>query len=80
MQVKCEEKHCHIIQYESRLWSEIERHHDAEKQECCDVLKMFKKCCQYLWGVHFVLELNANTLVAQLNQIANDLSGALIMC
>ena len=39
---------------------------------------MLKKCRGYLYGIHFVLELDANTLVAQLNRSANDLPGALV--
>ena len=44
IQVKKNEKHCHIICYESRFWLKIEKEYDAEKCECYDVLKMFKKC------------------------------------
>ncbi|OJD10440.1 hypothetical protein ACJ73_09791, partial [Blastomyces percursus] len=40
---------------------------------------MLKKCRYYLYGVHFILETDAKTLVAQLNRSATDLpAGALV--
>ena len=39
---------------------------------------MLKKCCCYLYAVQFILELDANTLVAQLNWSASNLPGALV--
>ncbi len=78
MQEEKEGKCHHIIRFESGLWTDVEKDYDAEKQECCGVLKMLKKCQKYLYKVHFVLEVNANTLVAQLNQTASDLPEALI--
>src|SRR6266487_3883028 len=66
------------IRYESGIWSDVEKRYDAGKRECRGVLKMLKKCRGYLYGIHFVLELDANTLVAQLNRSASDLPGALV--
>ena len=78
MQVERNGKRRHAIRYESGIWSDVEKRYDAGKRECRGVLKMLKKCRGYLYGVHFVLELDANTLVAQLNRSANDLPGALV--
>ena len=39
---------------------------------------MLKKCCDYFYEIYFVLELDANILIIQLNQSANDLSEALV--
>jgi hypothetical protein len=78
MQIDRETRKRHPIRYESGIWSDAERKYDAGKLECRAVLKMLKKCRSYLYGVHFVLELDANTLVAQLNRSATDLPGALV--
>ena len=41
---------------------------------------MLKKCQKYLYEIQFVLKIDANTLIAQLNKTMNDLSEALITC
>ncbi|KAJ6102680.1 hypothetical protein N7486_005107 [Penicillium sp. IBT 16267x] len=64
--------------YESGVWSESERTYDAGKRECRGVLKALKKFRHWLYGVHFTLEIDAKTLVAQLNRSATDLPGALV--
>ena len=53
--------------------------YDATKCECCAVLKALQKVRYWLYGVHFVLETDANVLVAQLNRSATDLPGSLVM-
>ena len=78
MQVEQEEKRWHVICYKSEIWSDVEKCYDMEKQECRDVLKMLKKCHDYLYRIHFVLELDANTLIVQLNWSVNDLPRALV--
>ena len=67
-----------IARYESGVWSSAEAAYDAGKLECRAVLKAFKKFRHWLYGVHFILETDANTLVAQLNRPASDLPGALV--
>ena len=69
----------HPIRYESGVWSEVEQRYDATKRECRGVLKALKKTRHWLYGVHFVLETDANVLVAQLNGACTDLPGALIV-
>ncbi|KAK5788043.1 hypothetical protein VI817_010539 [Penicillium citrinum] len=64
--------------YESGIWSEAERQYNADKRECRDILKALKKFRHWLYGVHFVLEIDAKTLVSQLNRSATDLPGALV--
>lgn len=71
-------KRRHPSRYESGLWSASERNYDAGKRECRALLKGLKKFRQYLYGVHFLVELDAKTLVAQLNRSASDLPGALV--
>jgi len=80
MQQERDGKRRHIIRYESGLWSEVEKGYDAGKRECRGVLKMLKKCRRYLYGVQFVLEIDVNTLIAQLNRTVSNLPEALVMC
>ena len=68
----------HPSRYESGAWTAQEARYDAGKRECRGVLKALKKFRFWLYGVHFVIEVDANTLVAQLNQSATDLPGALV--
>ena len=72
------EKKRHPSRYESGLWNEAERKYDAGKRECRGLLKMLKKVRHYLYGVRFVIETDAKTLVAQLNRSASDVPGALV--
>jgi RNase H-like domain found in reverse transcriptase len=73
-----EQRRRHPARYESGIWSPSEMNYDAGKLECKAVLKGLKKFRQYLYGVHFIMEVDAKTLVAQLNRTASDLPGALI--
>jgi hypothetical protein len=73
-----EQKRRHPARYESGIWSPSEMNYDAGKLECKAVLKGLKKFRQYLYGVHFIVEVDAKTLVAQLNRTATDLPGALV--
>ncbi len=67
-----------VARYESGTWNHAERRYDAGKRECRGLLKALQKTRFWLCGVHFVLELDANTLVAQLSRAATDLPGALV--
>ena len=68
----------HPVRYESGLWNEQETRYDAGKRECRGLMKALKKVRYWLYGTKFVIEIDANTLVAQLNQSASDLPGALV--
>lgn len=68
----------HPCRYESGLWSPAEKLYDAGKKECKGLLKALKKMRFWLYGVRFVVEIDAKTLVHQLNLPANDLPGALV--
>ena len=57
----------------------MKKHYDAKKQEYHSILKILKKCYNYLYKIHFILKLNMNTLIAQLNHLVNDLSNTLII-
>ena len=68
----------HPARYESGLWTETERNYDAGKLECRALLRAVKKFRNYLYGVHFLVEIDARTLVYQLNQPINDIPGAVV--
>ena len=78
MQQERDEKHHHIIHYESRLWLKVKKKYDVKKHECYDILKMFKKCQKYLYEIQFILKIDTNTLITQLNKMTSNLSEALI--
>ena len=48
------------------------------KRECRGFLKALKKLRFWLYGVHFYVESDADTLVAQINSSVTDLPGALV--
>lgn len=68
----------HSARYESGIWSRAERQYDSGKRECRAALKILKKFRSYVYGVHFVLEVDASALVAQLNRSAADLPRAMV--
>lgn len=73
-----EEKKRHPSRYESGMWNHAEQNYDATKRECRGVLKALKKVRYWLYGIQFVLETDANVLVAQLNRSGTDLPGSLL--
>jgi ribonuclease HI len=66
------------VRYESGVWSIAEQNWDSGKHECKAMLLALKKFRPWIYGVHFVVETDARTLVDQLNRSASDLPGALI--
>ena len=54
----------HPSRYESGIWSSAEKKYDATKRKCRGVLKALKKFRYWLYRVRFVLETDANVLVA----------------
>lgn len=74
-----EKKKRHPARYESGLWDSAERNYDATKRECRGVLKAIKKMRFHLYGIHFILETDAQVLVDQLNRSASDIPGALVL-
>ena len=73
------EERRHPARYESGIWSNAERRYDATKRECRGVLKAMKKFRNYIYGVRFLLEVDAQVLVHQINGSASDIPGALVM-
>ena len=64
--------------YESGVWRDAERKYDTVKLKCRGLLKALKKLRFWLYGRHFYVETNAQTLVWLLNQTSNDLLNAMI--
>ena len=67
------------IYYKSGIWSQAERKYDATKREYRGVLKILKKLQPFLIRCHFVLETDANVLMAQLNRAATNHPRALVI-
>jgi hypothetical protein len=65
----------HPCRYESGLWSEAEWRYDAGKLECCALVRMLKEFGHH-YGIHFLIEIDAKTLIYQLNRLVNDIPGA----
>ena len=68
----------HPAQYESGLWASSEKKYDSGKLECRGLLKALKNLRYCLYGVIFLREIDARTLVHQLNQPASDLPGCIV--
>jgi len=68
----------HSARFESGVWNEAEKKYDGGKLECRGLLKALKKLRVYLYGVQFVVEIDARTLVHQLNLPASDLPGSVV--
>ena len=69
----------HPIRYESGVWSLQKAVYDTGWRKCRGVLLALKKLQFWLYKVHFVFEVDMNTLVAQLNQAAINLPEALVI-
>jgi hypothetical protein len=69
-----------LCRYKSGHWVPVERTYDAGKKECKGWLKVLKKMRFWLYGVRFWVQIDARTLVYQLNLPANDLPGAMVTC
>ena len=64
--------------YESGIWSSAELKYDAVRLECRGLLKALKKLRFWLYGRHFYVETDSQTLVWLLNQPPNDLPNAMM--
>jgi len=71
---------CYVCQYDSGVWTNAKSRYDADKWECHRLLKALKKVHAYLYKVFFIVELNAQTLVSQLNRSTVNIFDVLINC
>jgi len=62
----------------SGVWNETEKKYNGGKLEYYRLLKALKKLQVYLYGVRFVVEIDARTLIHQLNLPASDLLGLVV--
>jgi len=80
MQIVKNKKQQYVCKYDSEIWSVTESVYNAEKWECCDFLKFLKKVQAYLYEVFFIIKLDTQTLVTQLNYSVTDVFDVLINC
>jgi len=80
MQIVKNKKWQHVCKYDSEIWFVAKSMYNVRKQECHDFLKSLKKVWAYLYEVSFIIELNIQTLVAQLNYSVTNVFDALINC
>ena len=66
------------VRYESGVWSEPEKKYNAGKRECRVLLQALKKLKVWLYGVKITVEIDAKTLLHQLNFPIVDLPGAMV--
>jgi len=64
--------------FESGVWNEAEKKYDGGRLKWGGLLKAPKKLRVYLYRVRFVVEIDARTLVHQLNLPASDLPGSVV--
>src|SRR6266496_6657368 len=64
--------------FESGIWNKMELKYDALKLECWGLLKVLKKLWFWLYGRHFFVEMDAQTLTWLLSQPLNDLPNAMM--
>ena len=68
----------HFFQYKSELWIESKSRYNAIKRECRDLLKALKKIRFWLYKMRFIIEIDANILMTQLNRSVANFSKILI--
>ena len=78
-QVNLETDKQHFFWYENELWTDSKSRYDAIKRKCRDLLKALKKVRFWLYEMRFIIEIDANILMTQLNRFAADLSEVLII-
>ena len=69
----------HPAPYELGMWTDVDRKYDCGKLECYGLLKALKRIRYYLYGVRFLLEIDAKMPFHQLNQPASDLPVSVII-
>ena len=57
-----------------------ESKYDVMKQECRELLKALKKVRFWLYKMRFMIEIDVNTLIVQLNRSVVDFSEILMIC
>ena len=60
------------------MWNQAKRGYNATKKEYKGVFKALQKLQFQLYNIYFILKIDANTLIAQLNRAAINLFKALV--
>jgi hypothetical protein len=68
----------HPCRFESTMWSKQESTWHSTKLECKAVVWALKKFRTWLYGQHFTIETDAQTLIAQLNRSSAEVPGAIM--
>ena len=76
---KKEREKKHAIYYKNEIWSDAEQKYDTDKYKYIKILKILKKCKHYIYEMYFILKINTNTLVTQLNRSAINLLETVVM-
>ena len=66
------------MRYESGVWTTPEKNYDAGKRECRALLRSLKKLKVWLYSIKFTVEIDAKTLLHQVNLLIMDLAGAMV--
>ena len=69
----------HLSRYENKLWIKSKSRYDATKRKCRELLKTLKKIRFWLYKMRFIIEIDANILIAQLNRSVADFLKVLII-
>jgi len=78
LQQEDENKDRHPCRYASRLTNKVKEKYHTRTRECRGLMKALEKFRNYPYGIWFLVETDANTLVHQRNVPANDRPGALV--
>ena len=78
-QINFEINKWYFFRYESKLWIESKSRYNAIKQKYCNLLKTLKKIRFWLYKMQFIIEIDANILMTQLNRSAANFSKVLII-
>jgi hypothetical protein len=68
----------HPCRFESTMWSKAESNWHSTKLECKAVVWALKCFRIWLYGQHFTIETDAQTLIAQLNRSSAEVPGAIM--
>ena len=79
-QINSETSKNYSSHYESDLWTMFESKYNVMKRECRELLKTLKKVRFWLYRVRFIIEIDVNILITQLNRSAADLFEVLMTC
>ena len=80
LQINLEIDKRHFSRYKSELWIESKFRYDVIKRKCRELLKALKKIRFWLYEMRFIIEIDANILIAQLNHFIANFSKILITC